>query len=194
VYFEQGKFDLAEDNFRAALNLDRSNAVLWSNVGWALVRQVRESDVDREKKLSEAEASCRKSLELAPDSQDALACLGIIAFKRGKLLQCEELLKRSADLNPAAAPYSDLGALYVHLGRYDDAEKVLKKGRDQDPYDATVRVELGNVYLQVGRTKDAITQLKEACATDPEAATPAGALALAPCKNGGLLEALPALR
>jgi tetratricopeptide (TPR) repeat protein len=104
------------------------------------------------------------------------------------------LLKRSADLDPAGAPYSDLGALYTHLGRYDDAEKVLRKGHDQDPYDATVRVELGNVYLQMGRTKDAITQLKEACAIDPEATRPIGALALALCKSGDLLEALRVLR
>src|SRR5262249_26354409 len=73
IYFEQGKFDLAEDKFREALKLDPSNAALGSNLGWALVRQVREADVDRDSKLSEAEASGRKAVQPAPDSQDALA-------------------------------------------------------------------------------------------------------------------------
>ena len=193
IYFEQGKFDRAEDKFREVLKVDRSSAGSWTNLAWALVRQVRESDNNRESMLADAENNCRKSLELDPNSADAHACLGIIAFKRGKLLQCEELLKRSADLDPADAPYSDLGALYAHLGRYDDAEKVLRKGHDQNPYDATVRLELGNVYLQMGRTKEAITQLKEASAIDPEAARPIGALALALCKSGDLLEALRVL-
>src|SRR5262249_23882347 len=78
IYFEQGKFDRAEDKFREVLKVDPSNAGLWTNLAWALVRHVREADNNRESMLADAENNCRKSLELDPNSADAHACLGII--------------------------------------------------------------------------------------------------------------------
>jgi Flp pilus assembly protein TadD len=193
LYFEQGKFDLAEQNFRRAITIDQNDSALLNNLAWALVRQAGAQDASREFLLAEAEGLCRKAIELSPKYAPPHACLGIIAFKRGKLLECEDLLKRANALDPAEPNYTDLGALYAYLGRYEDAQKVLEKARELDRYDARARVELGNVYLQLGQTKAAITVLKEACAISPQA-EPVRVLSIALSKGGDLIEAQRVLR
>jgi tetratricopeptide (TPR) repeat protein len=194
LYFLQDKYDLAERYFRRALEIDQSDAALWNNLAWALVKQAGTRDASKEPLLADAERHCQKAIEISPKYASPHACLGIIAFKRGRLLECEEKLKYATELDPTQLNSAYLGALYAYLGRNEDAQKILEKGRELDRYDAAVRVELGNVYLQLGRTKDAITVLKEACAISPGAMEPVRALSVALAKAGDLIEAMRVLR
>lgn len=194
LHFEQGKYDLAERYFRRALEIDQSNVAIWNNLAWALVKQAGTRDSSKQTLLEDAERHCKRAIEIFPKYATAHACLGIIAFKRGRLLECEEKLKYANELDPTHLHSAYLGALYAYLGRNEDAQKVLEKGRELDRYDARVRVELGNVYLQLGRAKDAITVLKEACAINPGAMEPVRALSVALAKGGDLIEAMRVLR
>jgi tetratricopeptide (TPR) repeat protein len=160
-----------------------------------LVRQVGAGASNQEYLLVEAESCCQKAIALSPRFASAYACLGIIAFKRGRLFECEDLLKHARDLDPSEeGVYADLGALYSQLGRYDEAKEVLEAGRKRGRYDAQVRVELGNVYLHLDRPKDAVMVLREACAIDPLGDEPVRALSIALSKGGNALESLRVLR
>jgi tetratricopeptide (TPR) repeat protein len=222
VYFNQGQYDRAEEEFRRALQVEPNDAAFHGNLAWALVRQVREASpfpaasrqpatwLERIKRaatsltgsdqhtaadcLPEAEEHCRGALQIDPNYHEAYSCLGVIAFKRGKLIDSEDFLQTSVRLNPKEASYVDLGALYVQMGRYEEAGKVLEKARQLNRNDARARLELGNLYLQTDRPKDAMHMFREAMAVDPKSEEAPRALAIALMRSGEYTEAGRVLR
>lgn len=219
AFFEERYHD-AEAEFQKALKLDPANDMYHSNLAWALVRQVKENlsgtrspkstwlesigqsigVIERtpanpsEGLLREAEEHCRTALQISQNSTEAYSCLGIIAFKRGRLIESEDFFKRSIEINAKEGNYVDLGALYAQMGRYDEALIVLEKACKLDRADMRARLELGNVYLQTEKLKDAIHMFREAMAASPDSPEPPRALALGLMRNAEFTEAGRVLR
>jgi tetratricopeptide (TPR) repeat protein len=118
----------------------------------------------------------------------------VIARINGRLLDAEDFLKRAASLDPRGGSHGDLGALYSRLGRYEEAEKVLRKGCRLTRYDTQIRVELGNVFLQTDRPKEALAMFREAAAIDPAGEEAARGVAAALMALGEPMEAGRTLR
>jgi len=219
AFFEE-RYDDAEAEFQKALKLELNNDMYHSNLAWALVRQMRETRsetkspkhtwleslgqsagvIERtpanasEGLLREAEEHCRAALQISPNSTDAYGCLGIIAFKRGRLIESEDFFKKSIEIDAKEGNYVDLGALYAQMGRYDEALIVLEKARTLDRTDMRARLELGNVYLQTEKLKEAIHMFREAMAASPDSPEPPRALALGLMRNAEFTEAGRVLR
>lgn len=188
VNYEQGKYEEAEQAFAKVVELQPNDAYTKINLAWSLVRQGRDSD------LEEAVRLCRTALRLKPDLADAYGCLGVVAAKQGRLREAESNLIRSIRLDRIRGRRSDLGALYIQMGRHADAEKILTEAIDINYNDGHAHVELGNLYLLTDRLKKAVRQLRTAKSVDPTNADPPRALAIALLEAGKVVDAEKVLR
>ncbi|MDQ6785687.1 MAG: tetratricopeptide repeat protein [Acidobacteriota bacterium] len=184
--YEDGNYNLAEESYRKAIELNPNFALAYGNLGLSLVKD--------ESRLKEAEESYRKAIELDPNFADAYISLGNLLLKdESRLKEAEESYRKAIELNPVyALAYSNLGILlfkdatrlkeaeesyrkaielnpnfadtYYNLGvllaedksRYVEAEESYRKAIQLDPNHANAYYNLGNLLF-----KDA-TRLKEA--------------------------------
>jgi tetratricopeptide (TPR) repeat protein len=60
------------------------------------------------------------------------------------LRESEDYLRTSIRVDPQNGYYSDLGALYTHMGWYDEAKKNLEEALEINRDDLRAHIELGN--------------------------------------------------
>ena len=188
IHFEQACYDQAESDFSDALALTPDDPHAHVNLAWALLRQQTEA------KLDAAAHHCHAALALDAHLPAAYGCLGNVAFKRGRVREAEACFLRSIECDPARGSYADLGALYIQMGRHDEAKAKLDLALQNNPDDAYARIELGELYLQTGKVNDAVRELRWAAAIDPDHAGPCKALAIGLMEAGKLTEAEKLLR
>src|ERR1017187_4292222 len=137
---------------------------------------------------------CRCALSFEPNLPEARGCLGVVAFKQGRLGEAESQLRRSTATGAREGNYADLGALYTRMGRYEEAEQVLRKGLTIKFQEASLHLELGNLFLQTERIKDATAEFRQAIALNPKDPEPVRALAISLMEAGKLVGAESVLR
>src|SRR5438067_1513718 len=207
ISFAQEDYEKAEEQFREVVALQPYEPVWRGNLAWSLARQQQveslgdESSSSRSKekpidRLAEAEQCCQKALELDPNYANAFGCLGVIAFKRGRLRESEDHFLQSIRASKRKGSYVDLAALYVKMARYEDAESQLKTALELDRNDVLAHIERGNLLLQNEKTKEAIREFRQATGIDPtsKGAQRALALTLIHSGKGALDEAEKILR
>ncbi len=188
IAFAQGDYRQAEADFAKVVELLRDDPCSYVNLAWSLVRQ--ETDAAR----ADAAELCRKALGLEPRLAPALGCLGIIAFKEGRMRDAEAHFLESIDADPLRGHYTDLGALYIQMGRYDEGETVLAKAIANDYDDAYAHVQMGNLHLQRQQVHEAIRESRLATMIDGNDPDGFKALAIALMEGGELVEAEKVLR
>lgn len=142
VALSQGDYGEAEHRFNSALDDDPLSHETRLGLAWTLLRS------GNTKHYGEVERLCLAVLQDDPRDHVAHLCLGVLHFCQQDYPVAEHHLSRSIELHPYRGSYVDLAALYVHLGRFDEAEELLKKTLERDWYDPHAHVELGNLYLQ----------------------------------------------
>ncbi len=174
--FGLGEFGIAEAHFRRICEWQPHNDEYRLALAWSLVRQPTTAHLAEAHKIAEGITDTRHVATAA-------VCLGVIAFQRGMLASAEHYFLSSIRLDPFHGSHTDLGALYIQMGRYDAAERELKKALDRDQHDVQAHVELGELYLQRGgdRVPDAEQHFRQALAIEP--ASGDAALGLAETKS-----------
>lgn len=195
---DRGDTARARERFRQAVEARPGSVNARRGLAWALLRG-EDAAV-----LPEAERLCLDVLDERPRDAEACACLGVIAFRLGRHAQAEHYLRRSIELDPSGGGHVDLGALYVQLGRYDEARDQLDAALARDWYDAQAHIELGNLLLtrlaeegaDGGSAAEAARNFRQALTVEPSsgAATIGLALALAQGGEGGMPGAENVLR
>lgn len=136
IYMELAEDTLAEENFRRAIELDRSDSESRNNYGWFLCTRGRYDEgleqfsaalrnplyakpeqamanaglcAERKGDLVLAEANLLKSLKLQPDNPNTVLKLAGLHFRQGRLLEAQRLLGRHAELAPPTAESLWLG-------------------------------------------------------------------------------------
>jgi type IV pilus assembly protein PilF len=136
IYMELAEDKLAEENFRRAIELDRSDSEARNNLGWFLCTRGRYDEgleqfsaalrnplypkpeqamvnaglcAERKGDLALAEANLVKALKLQSDNANAVLKLAGLHFRRGQLPQTQRLLERHAELAPPTAESLWLG-------------------------------------------------------------------------------------
>ena len=92
---------------------------------------------------------------------------GILAARRNDNRLAEEKFRLVADHCPTQLPArTELGRLFIKLGRHDDAETVLREIIQIHPNDIQSRTELGRLLMKLGKYTEAETVLREILAID----------------------------
>ena len=120
IYERQKKYDVAETQFKKALDLDPKNAAALNYYGYMLA--------DRGVRLEEATSLIRKALEQEPGNGAYLDSLGWAYYKQNKLAEAEEYLKKAVDRNgDDPTILGHLGDVYAKMGRMQRAEALWEK-------------------------------------------------------------------
>ena len=195
IYGELGWIGFAGEDFGEAARCFRiaqkhapNDPFCRVNLAWALCRECGKET------LREAAVQCQCALDIAPNLAEALGCLGVIAFRQGRIHEAETYLLRSIKADAARGQYADLGALYVYMGRFEDAKKILETSLALKPQEAALHLELGNLYTQMEEPKRAILEFRQAMALDPGNPDSPRALAISLLDNDKTMEAEAVLR
>jgi len=111
-----------------------------------------------------------RALRLKPDDPTVMNDLGYYYIEAGiNLMRALALVKKAVDRAPENAAFVDsLGWAYYKLGRYEEAEKQLKRAVSLDPNVAEIRYHLAVVYGRWGEPVRARIELRKALELDPE--------------------------
>lgn len=141
IYMDLAEDKLADENFRRALELDRTDSITHNNYGWFLCTRGRYDEgleqfaaairnplyaqpeqamanagqcAERKGDLALAESNLQKSLKLQPNNPDTLLKLASLRFRQGQVLEAQRLIGRHAEL---AAPTAESLWLAVRVER-----------------------------------------------------------------------------
>lgn len=124
-----GRYDLAAQLFRKAIEIDPANAARASNyLGYMWV--------ERNENLDEAERLIRQALAAEPQNGAYLDSLGWLHYRRGNFAEALAVLLRAAEAlsSPDPVVYEHIGDTYRALGRHPEAllfwQKALKLDAD----------------------------------------------------------------
>ncbi|MBI3128937.1 MAG: tetratricopeptide repeat protein [Candidatus Tectomicrobia bacterium] len=117
--------------------------------------------------LDGAERLLRRILEAQPDSAFALHHLGVAAFLRRDLETALSLQSRSVARNPHVPDYLyNLGLVFLHMGRRDEAGQCFEKALQLQPGHAAALNNMGVLHLDSGRFREAEGYFRKALAAD----------------------------
>ncbi len=132
-----------------------------------------------------AEREYRRSLEVEPDSMDAMLGLAAVAESRGDRGETVRRLLSTSDLAPRdAAAHFRAGRWLARLGRTEDAIAAIERSLATPPAGPTPYLELGSLCLAAGRTDGAVRAFGDATAAFPESAAAWNALGTARVRSG----------
>ncbi len=120
------KWDLAEEDFRTALDLNPDQPLVLNYLGYSLV--------DQGLKLDEALGMIEKAVELRPTDGYIVDSLGWVYYRLGRYEEAVKELERAIELRPGDPVINDhLGDAYWMVGRRNEARFQWNHARDLDP-------------------------------------------------------------
>lgn len=144
-----GKWDLAEADFRKALELNENQPLVLNYLGYSLV--------DQGLKLDEALQMIKTAVELRPTDGFIVDSLGWVYYRLGRFEEAVKELERAIELRPADPVINDhLGDAYWMVGRKNEARFQWNHARDLGPEEE----ELPKILDKIANG------LKDAAATD----------------------------
>ncbi len=146
VYASMGQADRAESTYTKAAALRPQDWNGYYELGVFYYRQRR---------YTEAAAQFERVLQITPDNALAHATLGGVAQMLGKDANAEKHLKRSIELQPSYAAYTNLGALYYRERRWAESIAMTRKALEINANDWRAWSNLSIAYEWLNRTSDA---------------------------------------
>jgi len=115
---------------------------------------------ERMNRVEKAEVEFRKVLKVDPDNAGAMNYIGYMLADRDlRLEESLNLILQALEREPGNGAYLDsLGWAYYKLGRYEEAEKSLRRAVDKTPRDPTVHDHLAEALIKRGKIGEAVEQ------------------------------------
>lgn len=145
IFAGMGQDDNAEKIYKTAATLRPQNWNGFYELGAFYYRQGRNA---------EAVAQFEHVLQITPDNALAHAALGGVLQLLHKD-EAEQHLKRSIDLQPSYAAYTNLGAFYLRHRRWVEAASTTRKALEINATDWSAWADLGIAYEWLNRTNEA---------------------------------------
>lgn len=120
-----GRVEVMEGRLRKLIALKPDHAHAYNALGYSLV--------DRNLRLEEAETLIRKGLALAPNDPFIIDSLGWAQYRRGKLNDALETLRKAFGLRADPEIAAHLGEVLWMLGRKDEAAKTWRDAAKAHP-------------------------------------------------------------
>ncbi len=186
------KYEAAETEYRKAIELDSSKAIIWSNLGSTYLKTRRFDEAEKafekaialdstylvtwnqlgtfyfkSRRFAEAEPIFKKLIALDPTYKDAWGNLGAVYNMTNRFAEAEPFLKKAIALDSTySLCWNNLGYLYLKTRRFDEAEKAYEKAVGLDSSDAFIWSNLGGTYLETRRFDEAEKAYEKAIALD----------------------------
>jgi len=158
IYPNFKSYELSEENYKKAIEIDEKAYWLHNNLGTVYYHQ---------KKYNDAERAYKEALRLKPDYFYAYNNLGIIYAEQKKYALAETEFNETLKLNPNSLnAHSNLGFLYYLQGDYQKAEKKFKECLHLNPDDADTYNTLGLLYFDLKRWEEASDHFGQALSHD----------------------------
>lgn len=159
-HFRQGDYKSAEEQYRIALTHNEGNVKALIEMSVVLAGQRR---------VGEAEAYCRRAVELSPDNAQAQFQMGDILCVKGDLKGAMQYLERASVLRPGDAKiHHHMGQVHFSLGEYGKAIECYEEAVRLWPVSRRMQYHLIWALLEEGRLKDAVEHADEALALSSE--------------------------
>jgi len=152
---------LAVEAAQKALALDPSDPR--THMGWAnLYVMQREHD--------KAIASAERAVALNPGGARSLYALAIAMFYSCRFNEAVTVYEQAMRLDPfpSSMYFRNLGGAYRCVGRYEEAERQLKKALELSPNDLFAHLSLAIIYIKLGREKEAQAEATEVLRIHPK--------------------------
>lgn len=163
AYLQQGKYEIALDEFNQAINILPSYALAYSGLG--LVRSSLGQDV-------EAEAAYKKSIELQPNSSESHNNYGSFLCAHARydesIHQFLEAVKNPLYSTPNIA-YANAGICAARKKDLKNAELYLNKALEIEPLTHSAAYQLADIQFNRGQAAVAKTTLQNALLSEPNA-------------------------
>lgn len=144
------QWDTAIDLFRKALDLDPSQAVIWSHIADDYTsRGDGKSGDDKTADYKLAADAYSKSLTIDPGDPVSHYNYGLVLSKLKQIDQAKTEITKAVELNPPGAGkyYYNLGAVLVNSGQNDAAGDIFQKAIAADPNYAEAYYQYGVVLI-----------------------------------------------
>ena len=166
-YDKSGNLDLATSALKNSIKTDPQFALGYAQLGEAYRLRYR---VDQNPKwLTEAEANCRKAIELDNRIPETYVTLGRIHDSTGKHDLAFQEFQQALSLNPRdASALTGLAHAYEDAGRNADAEAAYQRAAAMQPDDWDGYNNLGSFLQHQRKYPDAIAQYKHALQLTPD--------------------------
>ena len=117
-----------------------------------------------------AEAEFKHALELSPGSADTYDHYAWLCGSMERYEEAVGMARRAKELDPLTH-VTDLAAMLLRAGRYDEALEEAKRNVEFDPRLLRARSSLGWAHMMLGQTADGIAELERAVAMSGESDT-----------------------
>jgi tetratricopeptide (TPR) repeat protein len=194
ILYQTGRYDAAEQEFRAALGENSSDALAHAMLGLCLTRR---------KAYDEATTEAQEAIRLRPDWHFGYSVMAHVMLDRERLKPAAEAIVRAIEIDPFNAGYHGMLATIrlqqrlwpaaleaadaglkidpenqfclnaraqalVKLGRRDEASATIEGALRNDPENATTHANQGWALLHAGKHREALVHFREALRIDPE--------------------------
>jgi len=154
IYEKGGKFDdmaKALDSAEKLSDTDDDKIGVWF---------MRGAMYERQNRIDKAEVEFRKVLKADPDNAGAMNYIGyMLADRNQRLQEALNIILQALEREPGNGAYLDsVGWAYYKLGRYEEAEKSLRRAVDKTPRDPTVHDHLAEALMKEGKIGEAVAQ------------------------------------
>ncbi|MDR2898509.1 MAG: tetratricopeptide repeat protein [Spirochaetaceae bacterium] len=138
----QGSYPEAIACFRRAITMDRSNYLLWYNLG---ITHRDSGDLER------ARDALVYARELEPEDEDVLDALGLLLMALGESENAIEVLHEGLELNPDNHHlWNNLGVVFFSQGAFSDASEAFEEALTIFPTYYNALYNLRDTYREMG--------------------------------------------
>lgn len=136
-----GRLDLLEGSLRRLIALQPSHAHAYNALGYTFA--------DRNIRLDEAEQLIQQALALKPGDAHILDSMGWVLYRRGNLPRALDFLRQAWAASPEAEIAVHLGEVLWVSGARDEARELLRKAREIEPDNETLRDTLARLGVSL---------------------------------------------
>ncbi len=162
IYFRQEKYDLAEQSFQSAIDLDPKLTEAYNNLGTVYYVQKRYEEARRV-----LEKSLENPLYLYPER--IYNNLGLVEEATGNDAKAISYYEQSITFrNDFYLPYKNLGHFLLKKGDTKRAKNLLLEATRLCPDCSEPRYHLGSLLLKENKAKEALKYFQEGAKIDPK--------------------------
>ena len=192
VYWGQGAWKDAEQEWRQALKGDSNNVIVLTNLGLVCTKQKRYGDAVEffkraielkpeytnphlglgvaEEEMGhrrEAQEQYEIAVRLSPLNVEARNRLGKLYLEAGRVAEAETQFAESVRSEANAQGYDSLGDIALERGNQKQAMLDYQAALEAHAFDSHAHFQLGFLSLEAGRTNDALRHYQAGLETDP---------------------------